>query len=105
MANNTQIPVEDRRVPVIAPGHTFSTITEKISNIVLKRPVSLGWILGFLIVFSMLNMLMVALGYLFIKGTGIWGINIPVCWGLPSFQFSPRIGICHPAPLFPSFLS
>ena len=64
MATNTQIPVADRRVPVIAPGHTFSTITEKISNIVLTRPVSLGWIFGFLIVFGMLNMLAGALGYL-----------------------------------------
>jgi hypothetical protein len=60
MATNTQIPVADRRVPVIAPGHTFSTITEKISNIVLSRPVSLGWIVGFLIVFGMMNMLMMA---------------------------------------------
>ena len=57
MATNIQTPVADRRVPVIAPGYNFSTVTEKISNIVLKRPVSLGWILGFLIVFGMLNML------------------------------------------------
>src|SRR5258708_19772677 len=87
MATNTQIPVEDRRVPVIAPGHTFSTITEKISNIVLKRPISLGWILGFLIVFGMMNMLMMALGYLFIKGTGTWGINIPVSWLFTTINF------------------
>ena len=70
--------VYKRQVPVIAPGHTFSTITEKIANIVLKRPVSLGWILGFLIVFGMLNMLAGVLGYLFLKGVGIWGINIPL---------------------------
>src|SRR5260221_6431653 len=105
MATNTQIPVEDRRVPVIAPGHTFSTITEKISNIVLKRPVSLGWILGFLIVFSMLNMLMVALGYLFIKGTGICGINIPVGWGFAIINFVWWIGIGHAGTLISAILA
>src|ERR1700691_2516459 len=104
MATNTQIPVADRRVPVIAPGHNFSTITEKISNIVLKRPVSLGWIVGFLIMFSFMNMLMMALGYLFIKGTGIWGINIPVGWGFAIVNFVWWIGIGHAGTLISAIL-
>src|SRR6204780_2917347 len=104
MATNTQIPVADRRVPVIAPGHTFSTITEKIANIVLTRPVSLGWILGFLIVFGMLNMLTGALGYLFIKGVGIWGINIPIGWGFAIINFVWWIGIGHAGTLISAIL-
>src|SRR5664279_2622268 len=105
MATNTQIPVADRRVPVISPCHTFSSITEKISNIVLKRPISLGWIFGFLIVFSMMNMLMMALGYLFIKGTGIWGINIPIGWGFAIVNFVWWIGIGHAGTLISAILS
>ena len=105
MATNTQIPAADRRVPVIAPGHTFSTITAKISNIVLTRPVSLGWILGFLIVFSMMNVLMMALGYLFLKGTGIWGINIPVGWGFAIVNFVWWIGIGHAGTLISAILA
>ena len=105
MATNTQIPVADRRVPVIEPGHTFSTITEKISNIVLKRPISLGWIFGFLIVFSMMNMLMLALGYLFMKGTGIWGINIPIGWGFAIVNFVWWIGIGHAGTLISAILA
>src|ERR1700680_3760881 len=104
MATNMQIPVEDRRVPVIAPGHTFHTITEKISNIVLKRPISLGWILGFLIVFGMMNMLMMALGYLFYRGTGIWGINIPVGWGFAIVNFVWWVGIGHAGTLISAIL-
>jgi Ni/Fe-hydrogenase subunit HybB-like protein len=92
-------------VPVIAPGHTFSTITEKISNIVLTRPVSLGWIFGFLVVFSVMNMLMVCLGYLFIKGTGIWGINIPVGWGFAIVNFVWWIGIGHAGTLISAILA
>ena len=33
--------------PVIAPGHTFGTVTDKISSIVLTRKTPLGWWLGF----------------------------------------------------------
>jgi molybdopterin-containing oxidoreductase family membrane subunit len=105
MATNLQIPVADRRAPVIEPGHTFSTITEKISNIVLKRPISLGWIFGFLIMFSLTNMLMVALGYLFIKGTGIWGINIPIGWGFAIVNFVWWIGIGHAGTLISAILA
>ena len=105
MATQTQIPVADRRAPVIEPGHTFSTIGEKISNIVLKRPISLGWIFGFLIMFSLTNMLMMALGYLFIKGTGIWGINIPVGWGFAIVNFVWWIGIGHAGTLISAILA
>ena len=105
MATNLQIPAADRRVPVIAPGHTFSTITDKISNIVLKRPISIAWILGFLIMFSLTNMLMVALGYLFIKGTGIWGINIPIGWGFAIVNFVWWIGIGHAGTLISAILA
>ncbi len=105
MATNTQIPVADRRVPVIAPGHTFSTITEKISAIVLTRPIALGWIFGFLVVFALMNVLMVALGYLFIKGTGIWGINIPIGWGFAIVNFVWWIGIGHAGTLISAILA
>ena len=105
MATNTQIPVADRRAPVIMPGNTFSTITEKVSNIVLKRPVSLGWILSFLVVFGMLNMLAGVLGYLFIKGVGIWGINIPIGWGFAIINFVWWIGIGHAGTLISAILA
>ena len=35
--------------PVIAPGHTFGTVTDKISAIVLTRRTPLGWYAGFLL--------------------------------------------------------
>ena len=104
MATNTQIPVADRRAPVIEPGHTYSTIGEKISNIVLRRPISLGWVLGFLVAFSLMNMLLFALGYLFLKGTGIWGINIPVGWGFAIINFVWWIGIGHAGTLISAIL-
>ena len=35
-----------KRAPVIEPGHSFSTVTSTISDVVLKRPLSIGWLAG-----------------------------------------------------------
>ena len=35
------------QAPVLLPGHTMETITDKIVSIVLRRPVTLGWLGGF----------------------------------------------------------
>src|SRR5712671_6940505 len=107
MATNLEIPVpvEDQRPPVIEPGHTFHTIGEKVSNIVMKRPVSLGWVFGFLVMFSLMQMLLGALGYLFLKGTGIWGNNIPVGWAFDITNFVWWIGIGHAGTLISAILA
>src|SRR3954452_3205617 len=84
---------ELERAPVIEPGHTFGTITEKISAIVLTRPASNGWFLGFGIAFMLTIMLLFALGYLFLKGVGIWGVTILAGWVFAVVNFDLWIGI------------
>ena len=67
--------------PVIGPGYTLGSVTDKISAIVLTRPTSRGWYFGFFVSFTLLMILLYALAKLVIVGVGIWGINIPVGWG------------------------
>src|SRR5947209_6836014 len=93
-----------RLTPVIGPGYTYGSVTDKISSIVLTRPTSLGWYIGFLIAFSLLGMMTVAIGWLIIKGTGIWGINIPVGWGFAIVNFVWWIGIGHAGTLISAIL-
>src|ERR1700704_1920460 len=93
-----------RLTPVIGPGHTYGSVTDKISAIVLTRPTSLGWYIGFLIAFSVMGMLTVAVGWLIIKGTGIWGINIPIGWGFAIVNFVWWIGIGHAGTLISAIL-
>ena len=59
-----------RLTPVIGPGYTYGSVTDKISSIVLTRPTSLGWFAGFAIAFSVMGMMTIAIGWLIIKGTG-----------------------------------
>jgi Ni/Fe-hydrogenase subunit HybB-like protein len=89
---------------VIAPGHTFGTVTDKISSIVLTRKTPLGWWIGFLIAFALANMLFIALTYLFFKGTGIWGVNQPIGWGFAIVNFVWWIGIGHAGTLISAIL-
>jgi Ni/Fe-hydrogenase subunit HybB-like protein len=85
-------------------GHTFTTVNEKISSIVLTPRTPLAWFLGFAVGFGLLQCLLVAITYLLFKGTGIWGINQPVGWGLDIINFVWWIGIGHAGTLISAIL-
>ena len=93
-----------RLTPVLGPGHTFGSVTDKISSIVLTRPTSFGWYMGFLIAFGLTGLLTIAIAWLFTKGTGIWGINIPIGWGFAIVNFVWWIGIGHAGTLISAIL-
>ncbi|HTS60037.1 MAG TPA: NrfD/PsrC family molybdoenzyme membrane anchor subunit, partial [Terriglobales bacterium] len=97
-------PVVSQQAPVIEPGYTFATVTDKISSIVLTRPVSNGWLIGFGISFLITMVLLYAIGYLFVRGVGIWGVNIPIGWGFAIVNFVWWIGIGHAGTLISAFL-
>ncbi|MGE4068863.1 MAG: NrfD/PsrC family molybdoenzyme membrane anchor subunit [Vicinamibacterales bacterium] len=90
--------------PVLGPGQTFESITESVAQIPLSQRTPLGWVGGFLIGLSLLMGLQMALGYLVVKGTGIWGNNIPVGWAFPIVNFVWWIGIGHAGTLISAIL-
>jgi molybdopterin-containing oxidoreductase family membrane subunit len=92
------------KAPVIEPGYTFATVTDKISSIVLTRPTSNGWFFGFGVAFLLVMMLLYAVGYLFLKGVGIWGITVPGAWGFAIVNFVWWIGIGHAGTLISAIL-
>jgi molybdopterin-containing oxidoreductase family membrane subunit len=89
---------------ILGPGHTFTTITDKISSIVLTRPVTRSWLIGFLIAFALTQLLLVTIVYLLSVGVGIWGINMPVAWGFAIVNFVWWIGIGHAGTLISAIL-
>src|SRR5580765_2532308 len=106
------IPIEDPNKavvgsgtqPVMASGYTFRSVTDKISAIVLTRKTTLGWWLGFLAAFALVNVLLLAVTYLLVKGVGIWGVDIPVGWGFAIVNFVWWIGIGHAGTLISAIL-
>ncbi len=95
---------DPRPAAYIAPGHTFASVTDKISSIVLTRKVSTGWLIGFGISAALSGLLLVAVTYLFFKGIGIWGDNIPIGWGFAITNFVWWIGIGHAGTLISAIL-
>jgi Ni/Fe-hydrogenase subunit HybB-like protein len=104
MARPTEVEVGEQKAPVIQPGHTFATITDRIAAIVLRRPLKAGWLLGFLLCFIILQWFLFAVCWLFYKGVGVWGVNIPIGWGFAIVNFVWWIGIGHAGTLISAIL-
>ena len=90
--------------PIIAPGYTFSSVTDKISAIVLARRTPRGWWVGFSLAFLLTMLLLVSLTNLVLKGIGIWGNNQPVDWAFDITNFVWWIGIGHAGTLISAIL-
>jgi Ni/Fe-hydrogenase subunit HybB-like protein len=91
-------------VPVLASGHSYASITDKISAIVLTEGTKRGWWLGFLIAFLFFIILNVAISLVFAIGVGLYGVNIPIAWGFAITNFVWWIGIGHAGTLISAFL-
>jgi molybdopterin-containing oxidoreductase family membrane subunit len=96
--------VEDARIPVIEPGHSFASVTDKISAIVLTHRTPRSWFVGFAISFLLLLVFLYSTGYLLVTGIGIWGNNIPVAWAFDIINFVWWIGIGHAGTLISAVL-
>ncbi|MCZ6508682.1 MAG: polysulfide reductase NrfD [Acidobacteria bacterium] len=89
--------------PIIAPGHTPRSVTDKISEIVLTRTPRWWWV-AFGLSFLLMQGLLVGVGYLVFEGVGIWGVNNPVGWGFAIINFVWWIGIGHAGTLISAIL-
>jgi molybdopterin-containing oxidoreductase family membrane subunit len=102
--NNPMVDPVTGEYRVIAPGHTFKSVTEEVSRIVLTSHTPLGWWFGFLLAGGVCGVLLTAVTWLFLKGVGIWAITIPVAWGFAIINFVWWIGIGHAGTLISAIL-
>src|SRR5262245_49369586 len=104
MADHPDPPSLSAEIPVLAPGHDYRSVTEKISGVVLTRSAPLPWFAGIGIGLFLLFTLALAATWLFLKGVGIWGVNVPVSWGFAIANFVWWIGIGHAGTLISAIL-
>ena len=104
--NESQYPEGDFRapLPLIGPGQNARTITDKLTSVVLTPHTPLAWFVVIGIGFLLVMALLVSITYLFAKGIGIWGTNIPVGWAFPIINFVWWIGIGHAGTLISAIL-
>src|ERR1700716_2179680 len=97
-------PIHHSTAPVVAPDLTFASVTDKISSIVLTRRTPLWWFMGFGISFILFQLMMLAITNLVFVGIGLWGVNVPVAWGIDILNFVWWIGIGHAGTLISAIL-
>jgi molybdopterin-containing oxidoreductase family membrane subunit len=90
-------------VPVIEPGQTYRSVGDTISGLIFRRTPA-GWYIGFALVSTLMIVMLFSLGYLFARGVGIWGVNVPVGWGFAIINFVWWIGIGHAGTLISAIL-
>jgi molybdopterin-containing oxidoreductase family membrane subunit len=81
--------------PILPKDVTDESISERIGSIVVKEKIRPGWLGGFAISFALLMMFNFAIGWLFLRGVGIWGLEVPVAWGFAIVNFVWWVGIGH----------
>src|SRR3954453_18911693 len=73
--------------PVIEPGGSLASRNQQIGNRILRPEMPLWWWIGFGVGVALLLVLLVAVSWLFVNGVGVWGVDIPVAWGLAIAEY------------------
>lgn len=96
----------DRPEAVLAPGHSYASITGQVASIALAPSprMQLKWLIGFGLSFFLLAIFGMAVTYVVNTGPGIWGIRIPVAWAFAITNFVWWIGIGHAGTLISAIL-
>jgi Ni/Fe-hydrogenase subunit HybB-like protein len=98
------LPPKGVRPPVMGPGQTLTTVTDRIGGIVLTKHTPIFWFAVMALCVAIIGILNTAIAYLLGRGVGIWGINIPVGWGFAIVNFVWWIGIGHAGTLISAIL-
>jgi Ni/Fe-hydrogenase subunit HybB-like protein len=94
------VPAVEQKPPLPA-AHA---VTDRITSVVLQRRTPVNWYLAFAFSFTWTLVLFVSVTWLFIKGIGIWGVNVPVGWGFAIVNFVWWVGIGHAGTLISAIL-
>jgi Ni/Fe-hydrogenase subunit HybB-like protein len=101
MDNTRQDPSE--RAPLVLGGKTLRDVTEDVSQIT-ERPMPKWWLPVFIIACGVAGAGFTAIGYLFVSGVGVWGLNQPVGWAWDITNFVFWVGIGHAGTLISAIL-
>ncbi len=72
--------------------------------LVLRKKTPNWWFVGLAVAFGLLQLLLMSVALLLVRGVGIWGINVPVGWGFAIINFVWWIGIGHAGTLISAIL-
>ena len=89
--------------PLIAGDKTLSQVTRDVCSPLERRPSPL-WYAAIAVTGSMLLLGVACIGYLFLTGIGVWGLNRTVGWAFDITNFVFWVGIGHAGTLISAVL-
>src|ERR1051326_261213 len=95
---------DQETLDIIAPGHTYESVTQKISSLVLNNQLSRPWLLALALFFAIASVGMLAITLTLLFGVGLWGNNQPNGWAFAIVNFVWWIGIGHAGTLISAIL-
>ncbi len=102
-ADNT-IEAPGERAPLVLGKHDYGTVTDTICGIAEKAEVPKAWKIAFVASGMAMAVLFAMIGYLFLEGVGVWGVNKPAGWGFAIVNFVFWVGIGHAGTLISAIL-
>jgi Ni/Fe-hydrogenase subunit HybB-like protein len=87
------VTTDTNRAASLPPDQTYGDITRQLTEIPLQPARGLRWLI--LASLLLVGVFVASTGALLVFGVGIWGINIPVNWGLGVVNAVWPIGIAH----------
>src|SRR5687767_3360437 len=95
---------DEETFELMGPGHSYASLTDKISSIVLTRPVSKGWLASAGLAAMVAGLMVAAVTAVIFFGVGLWGNNNTVSWAWDIINFVWWIGIGHAGTLISAIL-
>ena len=83
----------DATDPVVDPGETAASMTDRVAAIALQERGFLWWWIAFVPALVLLGLGVAAVAWLFARGLAVFGNNWPVMWGFPIIGYVWWIGI------------
>ena len=101
-AHAVQQAVHDE-APLVLGHKTLADVTADVCRPLSRRPGRLWWG-GFLFALLLLGIGLASIGYLFVTGVGVWGLNRTVGWAFDITNFVFWVGIGHAGTLISAIL-
>jgi len=93
-----------QRAPLVLGDRDLAAVTEGVVQVLEAPKPPKIWYALFGVSLLFTSLLGICIGYLFVTGTGVWGLNNPVNWGWAIVNFVWWVGIGHAGTLISAIL-
>ncbi|HET7280988.1 MAG TPA: molybdopterin oxidoreductase, partial [Sphingomicrobium sp.] len=92
------------KTPALPLNETFREITREVARVPLQMPARIPWLIALILSLALLSLFLASITWLFARGVGIWGLNIPVNWAFAIHLYVWWLGLGHAGTLISAML-